>query len=705
MDHLIENQIDIAVLTETWLSAGTRDRPVIGELEQPGFSLYHKPRLQRGGGVGALINSSFKVKEQSGPVFSSFESMRLAIQIKSVCIHLIIVYRVPPSSKNGLSVSDFVEQFTVFLDSIVTLKGKLIIAGDFNIHWDKDNEECKERKEFEMLLNTYNLKQLVTGPTHEKGHTLDLVITRNDDDCIISTDVNELLSDHRAIHCTLQCAKPPPCKKTIRYRKTKDLNPETLQQAVLATSLLVAPSDSLEKLVSQYQHDLTEVLDKLAPVKTKSFVERPLIPWMNDNILECKRRKRKCEKLWRQSNLTIHYEIYRAEKRNLENLIINAKTKHFSDKIKECSGHQGRIFKIVEHLNNVKGKPTLPEHDDLFTLCNTFNDFFLSKIVKIRNKLDEAGLASDSAVPNDDTATAKTQSFHTSVLVLDEQVPSDPLVATCEFVGQSLTEFTPISKTDLTEIIKSASNASCESDPVPTKLIKTILLDTLLPVICKIINLSLSSGNFPDLYKNALVTPLLKKISLDPECLKNFRPVSNLAFVSKLIEKVVANQFISHLKNNNLLETYQSAYKSFHSTETALLRVSNDVLRAIDDRQCVFLTLLDLSAAFDTIDHNVLLDLLHNDLGIHGTAHQWFQSYLSGRTQCVRIGEQKSAPLDLRYGVPQGSVLGPLLFCAYTTKLGQIIQTHDLNYHIYADDTQIYLSFSTDEAQTAIKKT
>ena len=151
-------------------------------------------------------------------------------------------------------------------------------------------------------------------------------------------------------------------------------------------------------------------------------------------------------------------------------------------------------------------------------------------------------------MPKDDTATAKTQSSHTSLLVLDKQVTSDPLVATCEFPGQSLTAFTPISKTDLTEIIKSASNASCESDPVPTKLIKTILLDTLLPVICKIINLSLSSGNFPDLYKNALVTPLLKKISLDPECLKNFRPVSNLAFVSKLIEKVVANQFISHLK-------------------------------------------------------------------------------------------------------------------------------------------------------------
>ena len=130
-------------------------------------------------------------------------------------------------------------------------------------------------------------------------------------------------------------------------------------------------------------------------------------------------------------------------------MLIKAKTEHFTDKIKECSGHQGWIFKIVAHLNNVKGKPTLPQHDDLFTLCNTFNDFFLSKIVKIRNKLDEAVLAPDSAVSNDDSETVKTRSSHTSVLVLDEQqVTSDLLLTACEFVGQSLTEYTPISETD-----------------------------------------------------------------------------------------------------------------------------------------------------------------------------------------------------------------------------------------------------------------
>ena len=243
----------------------------------------------------------------------------------------------------------------------------------------------------------------------------------------------------------------------------------------------------------------------------------------------------------------------------------------------------------------------------------------------------------------------------------------------------------------MSKVIKESSNASCVNDPLPTKLLKSCLLDTLLPVITKIVNLSLHSGIFPDLYKTALVKPLLKKISLDPEVLKNFRPVSNLTFVSKLIEKVVASQFVSHVENNNLIEKFQSAYKPFHSTESALLCVSNDILHAIDNKHCVSLTLLDLSAAFDTIDHNILLNILRNDLGIQGVALQWFQSYLSKRSQCISTDNVQSEPLDVPYGVPQGSVLGPLLFCAYTNQLGLIIQKHNLKYHIYADDTVILI--------------
>ena len=160
--------------------------------------------------------------------------------------------------------------------------------------------------------------------------------------------------------------------------------------------------------------------------------------------------------------------------------------------------------------------------------------------------------------------------------------------------------------------------------------------------------------------------PLLKKSNLDPELLKNYRQVSNLPFLSKVLEHVVLTQLMTHLETHNLLEPFQSAYRKCHSTETALLRVVNDLLQASDDGYVSILSLLDLSAAFDTIDHVILSQRLSSTFGCTGTALGWFQSYLSNRTQSVFVNDIQSAPSNLKYGVPQGSVLGPILFTMYT---------------------------------------
>ena len=142
-----------------------------------------------------------------------------------------------------------------------------------------------------------------------------------------------------------------------------------------------------------------------------------------------------------------------------------------------------------------------------------------------------------------------------------------------------------------------------------------------------IINDSLRSGVFPSIYKSAIVTPLLKKPSLDPNDLKNYRPVSNLSFMSKILEKLVVSQLMSHLNRHNLFSSFQSAYRSGHSAETALLKVVNDLLLAMDDGKLSVLVLLDLSAAFDTIDHDILLHCLQHVFGIHGTELSWFRSH------------------------------------------------------------------------------
>ena len=178
----------------------------------------------------------------------------------------------------------------------------------------------------------------------------------------------------------------------------------------------------------------------------------------------------------------------------------------------------------------------------------------------------------------------------------------------------------------------------------------------------KIVKLSLETSVMPTERKQAVIRPLLKKPSLDYQEFKNFRPVSNLTFLSKVIEKVVALQLIDYIDNNGLCEVFQSAYRAHHNTETALLRVYNDIAMSIDNQKSVVLVLLDLSAAFDTVDHSLLLARLSTRFGICDQALDWFRSYLSDRTQYVRIQDVSSDVHALPYGVPQGSVLGPLLY-------------------------------------------
>ena len=216
--------------------------------------------------------------------------------------------------------------------------------------------------------------------------------------------------------------------------------------------------------------------------------------------------------------------------------------------------------------------------------------------------------------------------------------------------------------------------------------------------------MSLSSGTFPTDLKRALVKPLLKKPSLDPNVLKNYRPISNLAFLSKVIEKVVAQRLFAHMTENNLHEKFQSAYKPCHSTETALLRVQNDILRALDKRSGVFLVLLDLSAAFDTVDHEILLTFLETSLGIHDTALRWFKSYLLDRSQCISIDGVCSDLVKLLFGVPQGAVMGANKFCTYILPIGAIIRHYGINFHIYADDTQLYITFNFENLNPSLIK-
>ena len=221
--------------------------------------------------------------------------------------------------------------------------------------------------------------------------------------------------------------------------------------------------------------------------------------------------------------------------------------------------------------------------------------------------------------------------------------------------------------------------------------------------ITHLVNLSVSEGAFPTTFKQAVVYPLLKKYSLPKDDLSSYRPISNLNFVSKILEKVIYARLCDHLESFTSLSPFQSAYRKFHSSETALLRVHNNLLLATNRRQVSALVLLDLSAAFDTIDHNILLKRLNSCFGISQTAFSLLSSYVTNRSQSVVIGEEHSSELPLLHGVPQGSVLGPLLFTLYTTPLSHLLTDTSIQFHFYADDTQLYISFSGSDSSSSFK--
>ena len=190
---------------------------------------------------------------------------------------------------------------------------------------------------------------------------------------------------------------------------------------------------------------------------------------------------------------------------------------------------------------------------------------------------------------------------------------------------------------------------------------------------------------------------------MDPNNLKNYRPISNLPFLSKLLEKTVLCQLQDHLKSNDLYSPFQSAYRTGHSTETALTHVTNDLLAKMDDGKISMVVLLDLSAAFDTIDHEILLARLQSYFGVDGTALAWLRSYITGRMQFVSVLGYDSEPVPLSFGVPQGSVLGPVLFIMYTKPLSDLIAKHPVKHQSFADDTQLNTSFDSCNIDSAIE--
>ena len=278
----------------------------------------------------------------------------------------------------------------------------------------------------------------------------------------------------------------------------------------------------------------------------------------------------------------------------------------------------------------------MPLGENENTLAEKFADHFMSKIDKIRQALKDF------------------QNFKPDV----KDVPR-------------FDDFQDLTEDEIRTLISELQTKTSELDILPTNVLKSFL-DELLPIITKLANLSLKQGIFPSKWKQAIVRPLLKKVGLELE-FANYRPVSKLSFLSKLIEKSVLYRLNVHVNDNDLLPKNQSAYRRFHSCESALLRLVNDLLDGMEKQEVTALIAIDLSAALDTVDHEILIDVLRSQYGVCGTALNWVDSYLRPRSCRVCVNKTLSSSRLLQCSVPQGSCLGPWLYLTYAGTLFDVI--------------------------------
>ena len=694
-DFIMSENLDVLAVTESWLkseSDAQLERIFEHELMPKTHHMIHVPRPdeRKGGGIAVFHRKSIKVNitKMSGSTYKEFEYAVCSVNLDKALIRLIILYRPVPTKANKLNVKRFWKEFEKFLGSHACCKEELIVIGDLNFHLDKPNHP--DTLKLNLLLEEFDLIQKINVATHCAGHTLDILVVRTQSNIVHSfhvmdpgfcNDEGKEVNDHYAVHFTLSVKKPPPQTKKISFRDIKSIDMLHFMKDLESSELATIDSQSTRstsELVQLYNETFANLLDKFAPVKTKVIRDRPETFWFNEEIRDSKRERRQSERLWRKTGLAIHHAQYKQKCANTSRLIARTKLQKYSDGFSSCGTDQKAIHNLANSLFGGKPKGIIPTAECHTDLANNFMKFFCNKVSEIRQDLCDQLQADNEFIP----------------VISRFDSPST----------KKLSVFAPTTAEEVKDIILSSNNKTCELDPIATSFVKKCINLIKLP-IATIINKSFEEGIVPSNLKKAIIRPVIKKPSLDPENISNYRPVSNLSFLSKVLEKAVNVRLDKHLEANNLLDSSQSAYRENYSTETVLVKILNDVLLALDQGLATILVMLDVSAAFDVVDHQRLLERHNQYFGMTEKALAWMDSYLNGRMQTVCIEGKKSPSCYVTTGFPQGSILGGKKFNMYSAPVGNVIKAHNLEYKYYADDGQEYVTFNLkniDDVQNAI---
>ena len=463
------------------------------------------------------------------------------------------------------------------------------------------------------------------------------------------------ISDHFFIHCALNLKKSSPSNPTTVFRRWKlfdiDSFRSDVENSVLCSGTFHCDVSTPTFLFDMYNSTFQALVDNHAPCTQRSAHQRGSPPWFTSSLMSAIRKRRRLERKWRKTRSLSDREDFINQRNIVVRMVSDAKNSYYETRI-NASQHSSRLlWHVLNELIGNQNNAATPSFDTPSLCADKFRNYFSAKIDNVRLTLPP--------------------------LCIRDEFPVH--------VDARLSSFAPVNIVEVFDLLRSIIPKTTSSDPLPTWLVKA-LCDCMAPILCRLVNVSLSTGVLPRSEKIAVITPILKKTGLDKEVLSNYRPISGLTFLSKFIERVVCNRIYEYVSFFSLLRPFQSAYRKHFSTETALTRFLSDLLVAFDSKKLSFVVLLDLSSAFDTVDHSILCDRLYKRFGFRDVALSWIQSFLNDRTCRISVKSSLSQIFNLSCGVPQGSVLEPQLFSMYVSPISDIVSSYKLEHLFYADD-------------------
>ena len=678
---------DVITVEETWLSETLE--PLV-QLRGYTFFAKHKKKCKEGGGIGIYVKNEidfvFRDDLECPKEFQDiFDYMFIEIKHRAPLKNDLVgvIYR-PPGS-------DTVYTLTHHLKDLLPKLNKenktIVLTSDMNINLLQCSNHQPTAFYYDTLLcNGYLPK--ITSPTRVTHSTATLIDHIFVNECknkqSFSGTITSSMSDHYFNFIFLNNANKPERPKTMTYRPLTEANISKFNAALSDLDFssiyeTTDPNEAYDKLINAYN----ETLDRVIPLKTVRFNKHKhsLNPWASKEILlsikyrdKLHSNMKKAKNSSQRSKLEKSYNDYRVF---LHKKIKTAKRNYEKELFKKCKNDSKSIWKNINSiLGKTPHKKNIPSKindengvtlSNLNDISNAFNDYYVNVGPNLAKKIGPSQHNYKKYLPN--------VKHHSSLFLR------------------------PTNDRQVTNIIKLLKpKTSCGHDSISPKILKKLYAGIITPCV-HIINLSLATGKIPDAMKLAKVVPIYKN-SGPTEIMKNYRPVSLLPVLSKVLERIVYNQLFEYLVKHALLHPSQYGFQPDLSTELAILELQDRITNILNNKECCVGVFMDLSKAFDTLDHEILINKLKH-YGIRGIALNWFQDYLTGRQQYVSIDGINSTKLKISCGVPQGSILGPLLFLIYINDLATVSKTAITI--LFADDTNtIYTSNTYDSLKKIV---